>query len=251
MNNRVSIEPRWSGALAFWLGSDHYSLLQALRREPFIIPADRVIRVYEIKAKPLIGLGSPTRYAIEYRSAERECFITLETLPEQLKHLERTTTNPPGAALLFFKHSKKEPTALLLPLVIPFFAALMILLLGAWNELVVQNHDVQAFFATSGCNEACVRKALSLHSLVIFLFLVQFAIILLPVALFFLGAPRYKSAVNYRMIQSYSVVTVVVTAVIFLQLVAFFPFRQYGKFVEFGFSSKTEKMLSNLNSKKH
>lgn len=251
MSNRVSIEPRWSGALAFWLGSDHYSLLQALRREPFIIPADRVTKVYEIKAKPLIGLGSPTRYAIEYHSAERECFITLETLPEELKGISRTTTNPPGAALLFFKHSKKEPTALLLPLVIPLFAVLMILLLGAWNEFVVRDHAVQAFFATPGCNEECVRKALSLHSLVIFLFLVQFAIMLLPVALFFLGAPRYKSAVNYRMIQSYSVVTVVVTAVIFLQLVAFFPFRQYGKFVELGFSSKTERILSNLNSKKH
>jgi hypothetical protein len=251
MSNRVSIEPRWSGALAFWLGSDHYGLLQALRREPFIIPVDQVSRVYEIRAKPLIGLGSPMRYAVEYRSAERECFITLDTLPAELKGLERTTTNPPGAALLFFQHCKKEPTALLLPLVVPFFAVIMILLLGAWNELVLQNHDVLAFFATPGCNEACVRKALSLHSLVAFLFLVQIAILLLPMALFFIGAPRYKSALNYRMIQSYSFVTVVVTGIIFLQLVAIFPFRQYTKFVEMGFSSKTERLLSNLNSKKH
>src|SRR6218665_302095 len=97
-DQRISLRPSWSGALAFWLGTDHYSLRQALRRDLFEIPAERVSKVYEIRARPLIGLGSPTRYALEYRSSFRECFITLDELPPEIAHKERTTTNPPGAA---------------------------------------------------------------------------------------------------------------------------------------------------------
>jgi hypothetical protein len=247
--NGVRIDPRWSGALAFWAGSDHYSLKQAVFRAPFYLPVDRVLRVYEVKAKSLIGLGSPTRYAIEYQSERRRCFITLERLPEELEGRERKTTNPPGAALLFFQHCWNEPSALLLPLLIPFFLGFMIVLLGIWNEFVLHNREVLSFFAKPGCDLDCVRKVLSIHSLVLFLFLAQISLVLLPIGLLVFQAPRYKSALNYRMIQSYSLVTVVVGVVVLGQLITFFPFRQYGRFVGLGFGPKVERVLSKLNQK--
>jgi len=43
---------------------------------------------------------------------------------------------------------------------------------------------------------------------------------------------------------------VVVGFVILGQLMAFFPFRQYGRFLELGFDPKVERMISNLKQKK-
>jgi hypothetical protein len=78
---------------------------------------------------------------------------------------------------------------------------------------------------------------------------VQLSFVLLPIALLVFQAPRYRSAVNYRMIQGYSLATVVVGFVILGQLLAFFPFRQYGRFLELGFDPKVERMISNLKHK--
>ena len=245
MGNKVT--PSWSGALALWAGSDHYGLGQVLRRAPIELPIEKVTKVYEIAAKPLIGLGGGAKFAVEYRSEFRDCFVTLEQLPANLQACPRSTINPPGAFLQFFRHCSREPSALLLPLAVPFFTMVMMIMLGLWNDHVLHHPDVLAFFANPGCDTHCVEKVLRIHSMVAFLFLVQFAMVFLPLALLFFQAPRYKSALNYRMVQSYSFTTIVVGCVIFAQLVVFFPFKQYGRFLGLGFDPKVERMLNNLN----
>jgi hypothetical protein len=102
MSKLVGVTPSWSGALALWAGSDHYSLAQAFRREQFFLPIDRVSTVYQIHARPLIGLGGGAKFALEYSSEMRDCFVTLEYLPEELEARDRVAITPPGAALLFF-----------------------------------------------------------------------------------------------------------------------------------------------------
>lgn len=250
MGNKVGLHPRRISSLALWAGSDHYSLKEVWSRAPFFLPVDRVTRVYEVRAKSLFGLGKSVYYAIEYSSESRDCFITLENLPKELEKRERAKIKPPGAALLLMRHCWREPTAMLLPLVIPLFLAAMILGLGLWNEIVLHNETILQFFARPGCDTECVRKVLSIHSLVVFLFLAQLSLMFLPVLLLLFQAPRYRSALNYRMIQSYSICTVVVGIVIFAQLLSFFPFRSYGRFVEMGFDPKVERLLSNLDKKK-
>jgi len=246
----VLIRPSWFGRVTFWVGSDEYGLKEVILRAPLEIPLERIIQVYEIKAKSLIGLPSPSKYAIEYQSKERHCFITLEKLPEELAHLERMSINPPGAAMVIFQQTWREPSALLLPLLLPVFIFLCLLMLGLWNDYVLNNHDLLAFFARPGCAESCVQKVLSIHSLVAFLFLIQLSVLLLPLLVFYFHAPRYRTALNYRMAQGYSLATIVVGVVIFGQLMAFFPFRQYGKFTEMGFNPRVEKIFKGLRHKK-
>lgn len=250
MSYKVGVNPSRLGALSFWAGSDHYSLSQALKRERFFIPIGRVSKVYEVRAKPLIGLGSPRNYAVEYSSGKRDCFITMEELPAELRDAKRIVISPLGAMRLVMSHLRREPTVLFLPLLAPFFMGLMIGLFSLWNDLVLHNPDVLAFFANPACEANCVRKVLSIHSLVGLLFLLQITALLFPLALWYFQAPRYRSVVNYRVIQGYSLAGAVVGAIIFVQLMFFFPFRQYTRFVEMGFGPKAERLLSNLNNKK-
>jgi hypothetical protein len=250
MSKTVGVIPSWTGAWAFWAGSDHYNLRQVLARAPFELPIERVTKVYDLESKPLFGLGGKARYALEYRSEHRECFVTLEELPQELREMPRTKIKAPGTLLVFLRHSWREPTALLLPFLIPFVTMMMMWMLGLWNEYVLHQNDLLAFFANPGCNKDCVGQVLRIHSMVGFLFLVQLSFVLLPIVLLLFQAPRYRSAVNYRMIQGYSLATVVVGFVILGQLMAFFPFRQYGRFLELGFDPKVERMISNLKQKK-
>jgi hypothetical protein len=235
--------------LSFWVGSDHYSLAQALRRECFLIPVGRVARVYEVRARPLIGLGSPRNYALEYSSGRRDCFITMEELPPELAHAEKTVISPIGALRLLMEHLRREPTVLFLPLLMPLFMGMMIVLYSLWNEYVLRNPEVLTFFANPGCDLNCVRKVLSIHSLVGLLFFLQIMAVLLPFLLLWFQAPRYRSVVSYRVIQGYSLAGVTLGAVIFIQLVVFFPFRQYTRFVEMGFGPAAERTVANLKNK--
>lgn len=250
MTRTVGVTPSWTGAFAFWAGSDHYNLRQAIRRQPFQLPIERVTKVYDLESKPLIGLGGAARFAIEYRSDSRDCFITLEDLPAELEGMERTKIKAPGTVLVFIRHSWREPSALLLPFLIPFVTMAMIWMLGLWNEHVLHHSDVLAFFANPGCDKECVAQVLRIHSMVCFLFLVQLSFVFLPILLLVFQAPRYRSAVNYRMIQGYSLATVVVGFVVLGQLMAFFPFKQYGRFLELGFDPKVERVISTLKNKK-
>jgi hypothetical protein len=120
---------------------------------------------------------------------------------------------------------------------------------GIWSDEVLHNPDILSFFARPGCDTGCVRSVLSIHILVGILFFVQLMLLFMPILLLFFQAPRYRSALNYRMVQSYSVVTVILAAFLFVQLVAFFPFRQYGKFVGLGFDPKVVRLISNLKAK--
>lgn len=245
----IVIKPGWVGAFALWAGSDQYGFAKALRREPHSLPADQVTNIYVIEANSIFGLGGTYRYAIEYISEQRECLVSVQELPHELVIREKIALHPIGAGLLFLKSCLREPSALLMPLALPVILASMMILFGYWNDYVLHNQEVLSFFAKPGCDESCVRKVLSIHSLVILLFMLQFVILLLPLALLFFQAPKYKSAFNYRLTQTYSIATVVVGMVVFVQLMAFFPFKQYGRFLEMGFDPKVEKLLSNLKAK--
>lgn len=237
--------------MALWAGSDHYHLTDALRREPFTLPTDAVKKVYRLESARLPWLPQIRRYAVEYSSGSRDCFVLIPELPADLAE----TSQPEEisfyqAAALLLEHVRREPTVFLLPLVVPFGFFLCVALFGLWNQLVLHNQEILSFFVRPGCDAVCVRKVMSIHSLVALLFLLQFLMLFLPIGLWLFQAPRYRSALNYRMIQSYSAASIVVGAVIFAQLVVFFPFRQYGRFVELGFHPKIEKAFADLKAKK-
>lgn len=236
--------------MAFWVGSDEYGVKDFVARQPLEIPLERILQVYEIKAKSLVGLPSPSKYAIEYLSKERHCFVVVEYLPEELANFDIITIKPPGALKVIFQQTCKEPSALLLPLLLPFFVFFSLIILGLWNDYVLHNRDLLSFLAKPGCGEDCVQKVLSIHSLVAFLFIIQLSVLFLPILVFFFHAPRYRTAINFRLAQGYSVATVMVGLVIFAQLMVFFPFRQYGKFAEMGFNPRVEKIFKNLKTKK-
>jgi hypothetical protein len=248
--NSISVSPKWSGAITFWMGSDQYSLKNALKMEPLEIPLNRITRVFQIESKSLLTRREFVSYGIEYQSDFRECYISLKSLPPEMKGIERVRISNREAAHFLFKHSWREPTALLMPFFLPFFVAILIGLLGAWDDYILHDREILSFFARPGCDVDCVAKVMRIHTLVGFLFLVPLGILLLPLGFLFFQAPRYRSALNFRMIQAYSVVTLTVGLFVFVQLVAFFPFRQYGKFVELGFDPKVERVLSNLKTKK-
>ncbi len=250
MKGSVRVIPKWSGALTFWMGSDEYTLGNAMRREPLEIPVERITRVFQIESKSLLTRREFVSYGIEYQSDYRECFIALKDLPSGIENLPRIRISNRAAAHFLFKHSWREPTALLMPFFLPFFVAIMIALLGMWDDYVLHDKNILAFFARPGCDMDCVAQVMRIHTLVGFLFLVPLGILLLPLGFLFFQAPRYRSALNYRLIQSYSVVTMIVGIFVLAQLVAFFPFKQYGKFVGLGFDPKVERLLSNLKTKK-
>lgn len=240
--------PGRATAWGLWAGSDHYSVWDALTRAPFTLPLEEVSRVSRIEA-PAWPLEI-SRYAVEYRSAERDCFVILPECPEPLRDREAERVSFASVLGRLAAHVKREPGILFLPIVLPVAYFLTFALFGLWNEFVVQNRDLASLLARPGCAEECVTKVLSIHSLVALLFLLQSMMLFLPMGLLLFQAPRFRSALNYRMIQSYSLVSVVFGAVIFAQLVAFFPFRQYGRFVELGFDPKIERVLTNLKHKK-
>lgn len=247
----LRVKPSLGGALALWAGSDHYDLTDALRREPFTLPTHEVKKVYRMDSARLPWLPQFRRYAVEYSSGRRDCFVLLPELPPELIQKEEPEQiSFYQAAALLMEHVRREPTVFLLPLVVPVGFFLCVALFGLWNQLVLHNLDFLSFFVRPGCDVGCVRKVLSIHSLVALLFLLQFLMLFLPIGLWLFQAPRYRSALNYRMIQSYSAATMVVGAVIFAQLVVFFPFRQYGRFVELGFHPKIEKAFADLKAKK-
>jgi hypothetical protein len=242
--------PGRAGAWSLWAGSDHYSLWEAATRAPFSLPLDKVRNVYRIESPAWPFVGEFSRFAVEYGSAERDCFVLLQELPPELagRAPERITLAAAFGRLT--DHIKREPTILFLPLALPSAFFLTLALFGLWNEYVLHNHDLLAVLARPGCADDCVSKVLSIHSLVALLFLLQSVMLFLPVGLLLFQAPRFRSALNYRMLQSYSLASVVIGAVVFAQLVAFFPFRQYGRFVELGFDPKVERALSGLKNRK-
>lgn len=242
--------PGRAEAWGLWAGADHYSLVEAFRRAPFALPLDQIARIYRVESPPWPGFPRVSRYALEYRSKERECFVLLGELPAELRSAALDTLSVTAAFSRILSHVRREPTVFLLPLALPLAFFLAMALFGLWNEYVVRSPELNTFLARPGCTATCVRKVLSIHSLVALLFLLQSLMLFLPMALLFFHAPRYRSTVNYRMIQSYSLASVIFSAVIFAQLLAFFPFRQYGKFVELGFDPKVERALNALKAKK-
>ncbi|RZA04644.1 MAG: hypothetical protein EOP11_14625 [Proteobacteria bacterium] len=246
----LQFTPGRAGAWSLWAGSDHYGAWDAFRRAPFSLPLEGVLKVYRIEASFLSGLPIFARYAVEYRSEERICFITIPDLPSVLSSHPVEVLSTGAAMAQLGRHLRKEPTIFFLPLAMPLVFFLTMALYGLWNEYVLHNQDLLSLLARPGCERSCVGKVLSIHSLVALLFLLQSVMLFLPLGLLVFQAPRYRSALNYRMIQSYSLASVVLGAVIFAQLLAFFPFRQYGRFVELGFDPKVERALNSLRNHK-
>ncbi len=250
MNRKVLVKPRWSGALTFWLGSDEYSLGKALKRAPLELQTQQIMRILQIESKSLVTRKQHISYGIEYQSEFRECYLAVNELPKEIESLPRTRISNRAAANFLFQHSWREPSALLMPFVLPFFIAIMIALLGMWDEYVLHDKNILSFFARPGCDVDCVANVLRIHTLVAFLFLIPIGILLLPIAFLLIQGPRYRSAINYRLLQGYSTVTVVVGIFVLAQLMVFFPFKQYGKFAGLGFDPKVERLLANLKNKK-
>lgn len=237
MKEFSSHRPSILRAFALWAGTDHYSLHQALRRAPFTLPERAIKSVYNVRY-----LGS-SRSVVLYHSGERDC-VAILPFAEGGEPLSLA-----GFSGLLLAQVRKEPSVLLLPLALPVAFSLVVILFNLWNSLVLHNAEFLSLFVQPGCDISCARKVLSIHSLVALLFFLQTMMVALPVALLLFQAPRYRSAINFRMIQGFSFASVLVGAVIFAQLLAFFPFRQYGKFTELGFHPKVEKAFSILRQK--
>lgn len=251
MNRKVIIHPSRMGALALWGGSDHYSLKQALQKAPFHLPTEKIRSIHEVTFSIFETIDLNRKYIVEYRSEERDCFISLQKLPEELRDFSvRKNIGPLDAVFLFLKSCWREPSALLIPFIIPLIYSIFILMYSSWSQYILHNQDILAFFSRPGCENECVRRVLSLHSLVGLLFFFQLMFLFVPIISLFFQAPRYRSAMNYRFTQSYSAATILVGIVVFVQLVAFFPFKQYGRFVGLGFDPKVDKMFSQLKDKR-
>ena len=152
--------------------------------------------------------------------------------------------------LLHLEKCWREPSVLFLPLLLPIFMGILMTLFGVWDQFVLHNPDLLQFFSRPGCEANCVRRVLSIHSLVILLFAVQLVILFLPMTFLWFQAPKYKSALNFRILQAYSTALVFVGVFVFAQLVVFFPFKQYTKFVELGFDPKVVRAISALKQDK-
>lgn len=247
----VKIHPSLIESLSIWFGSDEYSLWDVILRSAYTVDLSKVTHVYKIHKKSITGLEkTDSTFAIEFSSKKRECIIGLSTLPEELKEIAKEEITYGGFAYLYLRFLCKEPTAFLYPMLVPASIFSFMGFFGLWDHLILHNTDVLGFFAKPGCEMGCVRKVLSLHSLVGLLFILQIFLLMAPIALFYVQAPKYRSAFNYRITQSYSFVSIVVGTVIFVQLIGIFPFKQYGKFIELGFDPKVEKMFSVLKTKK-
>ncbi len=245
MKEMAGIRPRWLGAMALWAGSDHYSLWQALRAQDFHLPVERVARVYRIDFHPALGFGLRSRFVVAYRSERRECLVVLDSLPAALAHFKPVAISPVGAMQLYLKLVWNEPAAILSLLLIPLPIFLVMILFLLWVNLVIQNPDILSLFSNESCDAVCASKVLKVHSMVGALFLMPFALVILPVGLMVFQAPRYRSAVNYRFAQSYCAITVAIGVYLLAQLMVFFPFKNYGKFVMSGFGPRAELFLKN------
>lgn len=244
----LRVNPRGLQGLAYWLGSDHYTLLDAIRRAPMQIPVGEISRVSRIAFREIPGFQED-RYLVEYHSGRKDCMVILDELPADLPpRLDKIS--PFGAARRYLDLFRREPTAMLLPLLLPLGIVLAMTLFSFLSDLVLKNPEVLGLFARPGCQADCVEKVLRLHSLVGLLFVLQLFLLLTPFSLLFFHAPRYRYAFNVRVTQIYSVTAAVVGVFIFAQLVVFFPFRQYGRFVAMGLDPKVERLLIHLNEQK-
>lgn len=241
MKKNIAVKPKALGGLVLWAGSDHYSIWDALRGRAFMLPISEINKIYRIKFSAIPGFED--RFLIDYHSGQKTCLILVNQVPLGLGAVPESEISAAEAIGLYIRGFWKEPTALLLPLLLPLMICLMMGLFGLWDALVLKNPEVMSFFARPGCESGCVKKVLSLHSLVALLFLIQIFLLLLPIAFLFFQAPRYRTAFNYRMIQTYSVVTAVLGIYVFAQLMVFFPFRQYGRFVALGLDPKVEQIF--------
>jgi hypothetical protein len=238
----VNFHPSWVGALGFWLGSDDYSLKRAFLRDSLQVDSDQVKQVYCVRLP--FWMGGGVRYAIEYRSVlGRECLVSAPEKPGFVLVSPIKEMSLFDFLAVVLRHFKDEPSALFFPLIIPLAMIIMMLLFGVWRELVLSNREVLVFFTKPGCDYDCVRRVLGFHSLVGLLFLIQLLFLFLPVLALVFQAPRYRSAVTYRVIQSHSALTAVLGAFLFVQLIALFPFRQYSKAVQMGIDAKVERLI--------
>ncbi|MCO5141543.1 MAG: hypothetical protein M9962_00465 [Oligoflexia bacterium] len=247
--NFVTFQPGWAFAFSFFWGTDHYGFRETLGRKALKIPLSSIKKIYQIECKPIIGLGAGHRYMVEYRSEMRDCLISLETLPEEVDSFEKIKVSSAGALLLMAKGLIQEPMALLLPLGLPVSMMLLMLMYLMWSQYVLQNPDVLAFFVREGCDKNCVYKVLSFHSLVFFLFILQLSVMILPLAFYYFQSSRFRTAFSYRMAQTYTVASVMVGVFVFVQLMIFFPFKQYSRFIGLGFGPKVEKILKKSTEK--
>ena len=249
LDNKVVIRPGWLGALAIWLGSDHYGFSKVLMKAPFQMPKEN-LKLYQIQWRNFWGGGLNTRFAVEYSSSRRDCLITLAEKPN-VPDIIAEEISPMAFFAHYINRMWAEPTAIVIPMLLPIIFPLFILLFAVWDQLVLHNSEILSFFVNPGCDAGCVRKVLSVHSLVGFLFITQFIFLALPMVLLFFHAPKYKSAISYRMIQSYSMAGIILGIFVSVQLLAFFPFKQYGRFLEMGFSSKVERLFAHSKDKKN
>jgi hypothetical protein len=225
--------PRGLRGLGLWAGSDHYSLVSAFRRATFSIPVSGVQRVSRIAFSDIAGFQED-RFLVEYNSGQKDCLVILDSLPAELKDHKIEKLSPFGACLRYLDLFRKEPSSMLLPLALPIGIALVMTLFGVWSDLFLRNSDVLSFFARPGCDAGCVERVFRLHSLVGMLFLIQLFLLLMPFSFLFIHAPRYRYAFNVRITQMYSITTAVIGVFVFAQLMVFFPFKQYTRFIALG-----------------
>lgn len=245
MGKSAAIQPRMLGALALWAGADHYSLWQAITRQSFCIPAERVSRVYRIEFPKVAGVGPRDRYLVGYRSEKRDCLVVLDQLPAGLEHWAPMGLTPMMALRLFLRLIWSEPSAVVSLFLIPLPIFLLMILFVAWVNLVSHNPEVLSIFRTETCDSGCVEKVVKVHSMVGVLFMMPFALVVLPLGLMIFQAPRYKSAIHYRFAQSYCAVSLAIGVYLLAQLMVFFPFKNYSKFVMGGFGPQAEYFIKN------
>lgn len=245
----IEVVPHGLGGLGLWAGSDHYGLVAAFQRAPFSFPASGVQKIFRIAFTEIPGFQED-RFLVEYSSGRKDCMVILDALPAALKDEKLEKVSPFGACLRYLELFRREPSSLLLPLALPLGITVVMMLFGFWSDLVLRNPEVLGFFARPGCDVSCVEKVLRLHSLVGMLFLIQFFLLLMPFSFLFFHAPRYRYAFNVRITQLYSITTAVIGVFVFAQLMVFFPFKQYSRFLALGLNPKVERMLSHLNDPK-
>lgn len=248
-SKKFEIVPRGLAGLGLWAGSDHYGLREAFQRAPFQVPLEGVQRLSRIAFSEIPGFQED-RYLLEFNSGHKECIVFLDALPPELKDHKAERVSPFGACFRYLDLFRREPSAMLLPLALPVGIAAVMSIFALWNDLVLGSPEVLGFFARPGCDVNCVEKVLRLHSLVGMLFFIQIFLLLMPFTFLFFHAPRYRYAFNFRITQMYSITTAVIGVFVFAQLMVFFPFKQYSRFLALGLDPKVERMLSHLNEAK-
>lgn len=245
----IKVTPSALGAIGFWAGADHYGLGSAVRRAPLLVPLDGVRRIFRIAFSDLPGFRED-RFLLEYNSGDRECVAILECLPTELAGHRTEKLSPWGAVKRYLDLFRLEPTAMFLPLALPIGIVLVMMGFGLWSDFVLHNREVLGFFARPGCDAVCVEKVLRLHSLVGLLFFLQLFLLLTPFLFLFFHAPRFRYAFNFRITQTYSLATAILGVFVFAQLLVFFPFKQYGRFLALGLDPKVERVLHHLKDQK-